>query len=313
MGATPRIEHRYEHFIFDSQRWSGFTPRDGDVVVCTGYKAGTTWTQMICAMLIHRTAHLPAPLALLSPWIDMRTTAIAEVLATLDAQEHRRVMKTHTALDGLPYFDNVTYLFCGRDPRDVFVSFQNHMANSNPVRAAELLMAQGVELPPQPVLPENVDDRFALWLTQGSFEWEQDGAPFWSHMRHAQTFWEHRHASNIHFLHYADLKADLEGQMRRVAGILGLQVDETLWPSLIEAAGFEEMRARADIIAPDAHQGMWLDNSRFFHKGETGQWREVLSEESARRYQEVTRGRYQPLMMEWLERGSGAVGDPKAL
>src|SRR5947199_5816602 len=116
MGDTPRIDHRYQTVIFDSERWAHFIPRDGDIVVCTSYKAGTTWMQMICALLIHRTRDLPAPLALLSPWLDMRTTAIEEVLANLEAQQHRRVFKTHTPLDGAPFFENVTYLFCGRDP-----------------------------------------------------------------------------------------------------------------------------------------------------------------------------------------------------
>jgi len=51
--TRPSIEHEYRNLIFDSTRWDRFTPRDGDVVVCTSYKAGTTWTQMICGLLIH--------------------------------------------------------------------------------------------------------------------------------------------------------------------------------------------------------------------------------------------------------------------
>src|SRR5437868_4185942 len=121
MHATHAVERHYQNFVFDSARWARFTPRDGDVVVCTSYKAGTTWTQMICALILHGTPNLPAPLAELSPWLDMRLEAIDDVLAALERQPFRRVIKTHTALDGLPIHDEATYIVCGRDPRDVFM------------------------------------------------------------------------------------------------------------------------------------------------------------------------------------------------
>jgi hypothetical protein len=313
MSARPRIEHVYKTMIFDSSRWDGFLARRGDVVVCTGYKAGTTWTQMICALLIHGAPRLPAPLAILSPWIDMRTTAIETIRANLEAQDHRRVVKSHTALDGLPYFDEADYLFCGRDPRDVFMSLQNHMANFDPVNAAAALAAQGVEPAPPPPLPDDLDARFEIWLTTPIFDWEQDGAPYWSHMRHAQTFWEHRHLPNLHFVHYADLTADLEGQMRRIAAALAIEVDEAAWPALVKTATFADMKANAERAAPDVHLGLWKDNRAFFNKGETGQWRGALGEASLRRYDDIMRERYDPTMIDWLERGSRAAGDPKTL
>lgn len=36
----------------DSSRWDGFKPRDGDVIISTPPKCGTTCIQMICALLI---------------------------------------------------------------------------------------------------------------------------------------------------------------------------------------------------------------------------------------------------------------------
>jgi aryl sulfotransferase len=313
MSDRPSVERVYQTLIFDSSRWEGFTPRDGDVFVCTSYKAGTTWTQMICALLIHQTPDLPKPLATLSPWLDMRTAPIHEILDELESQPHRRLIKTHTALDGLPYFDDVTYLVCGRDPRDVFMSMQNHMANLDVERVIEILTAQGLEVAPPPPLPEDINDRFALWLSQSSFAWEEDGLPYWSHLRHAQTFWTHRHRPNIHFLHYADLKADLEGEMRRIAGVLGVEIAEDRWPALVKAAGFAEMKARASDAAPDVQHRIWKDNGQFFHKGENAQWRGVLSDDMLALYAQRMRARYDPVVVDWLERGSGAVGDPKTL
>ena len=41
---------------------------------------------------------------------------------------------------------------------------------------------------------------------------------------HIASFWRHRGNSNLSFVHYNDLKADLAGEMRRVAAFLGIEV-----------------------------------------------------------------------------------------
>src|SRR5687768_11314107 len=93
---------RYRTVISDSARWDDFPFRADDIVISTPPKCGTTWTQMICALLIFRTPDLPAPLAKISPWLDMQLTDRDETVAALEAQTHRRFIKTHTPLDGLP-------------------------------------------------------------------------------------------------------------------------------------------------------------------------------------------------------------------
>src|SRR6516162_5434364 len=98
MGGT-----RYTGLIYDSARWEGFVFRPGDIVISTPPKCGTTWTQMICALLIFQTPDLPDSLDRLSPWLDMLTRSREDVFADLDAQTHRRFIKTHTARDGLPW------------------------------------------------------------------------------------------------------------------------------------------------------------------------------------------------------------------
>src|SRR4029077_16572391 len=122
---------RYRNVIMDSQRWDGFEFRDDDIVISTPAKCGTTWMQMLCALLVFQTADLPRPLTELSPWVDMQTAARDDVVAKLEAQTHRRFIKSHTPLDGLPYDERVTYISVGRDPRDVALSWDNHFANMN--------------------------------------------------------------------------------------------------------------------------------------------------------------------------------------
>ena len=107
---------RYRSSVADSQRWEDFVLRPRDIIVTTPPKCGTTWTQMICALLILQSPNLPAPLSRLSPWLDMTTRSRREVFADLAAQEHRRFIKTHTPLDGLPVDRSVTYVCVAPGP-----------------------------------------------------------------------------------------------------------------------------------------------------------------------------------------------------
>jgi len=65
-----RAPHRYRSPDEDSARWLDFPFRQGDIVISTRSKSGTTWAQMICALLVFQSADLPAPLGHLSPWLD---------------------------------------------------------------------------------------------------------------------------------------------------------------------------------------------------------------------------------------------------
>ena len=130
LSALP-LRH-YEHLVWDSARWRGFEPRAGDILVCTPYKAGTTWMQMICALLVFQRSEFHLPLAEITPWLDLKAAEASEIHAVYAAQDHRRIIKTHTPLDGLPWFPEATYICVQRDPRDIFVSMLNHLENSNP-------------------------------------------------------------------------------------------------------------------------------------------------------------------------------------
>src|SRR5215211_1947589 len=160
---------RYRSIVADSGRWDGFTFRSGDVVISTPAKCGTTWTQMLCALLIFDGPEFPAPLEKMSPWLDMCNRPLIEVTTDLAAQNHRRVIKTHTPLDGLPLHPDVTYLVVGRDPRDVAISFEHHVANTNSERflqqrAAAVGNADLAEFPEEDAPSEDPGERLRLFV-----------------------------------------------------------------------------------------------------------------------------------------------------
>jgi hypothetical protein len=109
--------YRYTSPDEDSARWSGFAFRPGDIVISTRSKSGTTWMQMICLVLIFGSPALPGPLSQLSPWLDWLVEPRQSVVARLDAQQHRRCIKSHTPLDGLPIDERATYIVVAREPQ----------------------------------------------------------------------------------------------------------------------------------------------------------------------------------------------------
>ena len=100
--ARPERTHIYENPAADSGRWSHWRPRKGDIFVCTPPKTGTTWTQMLCALLVHQSPRLPQPLTRLSRWLERHTEPIAAVIADLESQSFRRIVKTHTPIEPRP-------------------------------------------------------------------------------------------------------------------------------------------------------------------------------------------------------------------
>ncbi len=297
----------YKGLVFDSTRWEGFSFRPGDIIITTPPKCGTTWTQMLCALLIFQTTEFYAPLDLLSPWLEMLTRDIGSVFADLDAQQHRRFIKSHTPLDGLPWRDDVTYICIGRDPRDVALSFDHHRDNFDleavfAARERAVGLADLADLLPQgiPDRPETLHERVWTWIDDDRpiDHWESLAKT----LHHLTTFWDVRDRANIILLHYADLQCDREGAMRTLAKRLDIDVVEDRWPQLVQAASFDFMRANADRVAPDTTNRIWKNNESFFHKGQSGQWRELLDDAGVERYFARVQQLCAPDLSAWLHR-----------
>jgi len=113
-------------------------------------------------------------------------------------------------------------------------------------------------------------------------------------------------------VHYDDLSADLPGEMRRLADQLGITVPEPLWPDLVRAATFEQMRKAAQAQTPDP-AGILKDPAAFFRRGYSGAGHEELGRAELARYYARAARLAPPDMLGWLHRDSGAGqdrGDP---
>src|SRR5664279_4860977 len=127
-NALPEVKHVYQNHTLDSTRWDHYKPRADDVIVATSFKSGTTWMQTIVLQLIFQDLQLRG-VDDFSPWLDRRWLPLDDVIGRLEAQSHRRCIKSHLALDALPYFPQVKYIVVARDARDIFMSMWNHYSN----------------------------------------------------------------------------------------------------------------------------------------------------------------------------------------
>ncbi|WP_436793899.1 sulfotransferase domain-containing protein [Actinospongicola halichondriae] len=267
----------YRGFIADSARWAGFEHRDDDIVIATPAKSGTTWMQNIVGMLVLGTPDLGRPITEISPWLDMLTRPLDEVVAMLEAQEHRRFIKTHTPLDGLPFDERVTYISVLRHPLQVALSDVDHGRNADrdvmiPLRGEVAGFDDLADLPPPPERSDDPRERMQQWLDDPTDYGSPGGTVSLAQLlTHARTYWDARDRPNVHLFHYSDLRRDLAGQMRRVAEVLAVPIPDD-FETFVEAATFDRMKAAADRTAPDAEFGTWKSNSDFFRSPEDRTW-----------------------------------------
>lgn len=80
-----------------------------------------------------------------------------------------------------------------------------------------------------------------------------------------------------------------------------------MWPDLVQAATFEEMRRVGDQLQPTVARNFVGGTKRFFDKGENDRWRGVLEAEDLAQFEVLVKERLEPNCAAWLERGWRAL------
>jgi len=284
----------YRGMLTRPERWATWVPAKGDILVCTPSKSGTTWTQTILAMLVHRSADLPTKLPVLSPWIDADLGVPAdEVAAALAAQTGRRVVKTHTPADGFPIWDGVTVIAVYRHPLDVFFSLRKHVAN----RAAA------------------ADDHPMKGSVSSAFQAYANG-PFDINNRefdnlanvtahYVETVLSGR-LPDLKLFHYSDMSRDGRHAVQALAKAAGIDAGDKLIDAVTKASAFGAMKARATDYAPVAGTGFWKSDANFFDSASSRKWEGELSKEDLALYKDRLEHLIpDPQARAWLEGGNG--------
>jgi aryl sulfotransferase len=277
----PRKTRELHNHHFDSTVWNDFTFRGDDIVIATYGKSGTTWVQQIVSQLIFGGAE-DIEVAQMSPWLDLRVPPKEVKLAAVETQTHRRFIKTHLPVDALRFSPRAKYLYVGRDGRDVIFSMYNHHANANDKWYKALNDTPGRIGPPIQRPPTDIRQYFREWL-------DGDGYPFWPFFESVRSWWEIRDLPNVMLVHFADLKRDLPGEIRRIAAFLDISIDAEVFPAIVEHSSFDYMKRNAAKSVPLGGV-FWEGGAQtFIHKGTNGRWRDVLSAEEVGRYDKIAR------------------------
>ncbi len=264
---------------FDSPIWNDFTFRDDDIIISTYAKSGTTWMQQIISQLIFN-GQEGLPVAEMSPWLDLRVPPAHVKLAGLEAQQHRRFIKTHLPVDALVFSPKAKYIYIGRDGRDVLWSLYNHHVNANEKWYDALNNTPGLVGPPIEKPVDDIKQYYHDWL-------DKDGYPFWSIWENVKSWWAIRDLPNVKLVHFSDLKKDMPGEIREIADFLDIPIDEAKWPEILEHCSFAYMKKNATASVPLG--GIFWDGGAqtFIHKGKNGRWRDVLTKEEAEKYENL--------------------------
>jgi aryl sulfotransferase len=292
----PVKAREFQNHHFDSTIWNDFEFRDDDIIIATYAKAGTTWLQQIVSQLLFN-GEEGLEVAEMSPWMDLRVPPKEVKLPFVDAQTHRRFLKTHLPVDALVFSGKAKYIYIGRDGRDVVWSMYNHHSTANDAWYDALNNTPGRVGPPIEEPPSSITEYFNDWL-------DRDGHPFWPFWENVRTWWELRNLPNVHFIHFADLKKDMPGEIRRLADFLEISIDDNIWDSILLHCSFDYMKANATQSVP-LGGAFWDGGAKsFIHKGKNGRWRDTLSDEDAQKYEDRALEELGPDCAKWLAEGN---------
>lgn len=286
--------------LTDSRRWDHVAIRPDDVIIVTPPKSGTTWMQTIVALLFTGDPDIEPDLSIKMPWVDIRFREISEVAERLEAMTHRRCMKSHTPMDGLPLDDHAQYICVFRHPLDAHFSCRNHLKNI-PITWFDHWY------------PEDDPDgvTFRRFLDGGPEGFDGDAMPLAHILRHYMSAVALADRPNVTMFHYADMTRDLPGIFHQVAALLGIEHGSKTMDQLVQAARFANMRAKAAKYAPGGGTGFYKSDEAFFNSGTSGKWVGNLTKTELAAYDAMMDEHLKPPERTWLE--FGAKGAPSAV
>ncbi|MEI6506394.1 MAG: sulfotransferase domain-containing protein [Planctomycetota bacterium] len=291
----PEKTRELHNHHFDSTIWNDLVFRDDDIVIATYAKSGTTWMQQIIAQLLFDGTPDIA-VAEMSPWVDLRVPPKGVKLPLLESQTHRRFMKTHLPIDALRFSPKAKYLYIGRDGRDVVWSLYNHHFNANATWYDALNTTPGLVGPPIEPPPGDVRQYWREWM-------DRDGHPFWPFWENVHSWWAVRDLPNVKFVHFANLKHDMAGEIRAIATFLDIPINESRWEPILQHCSFDWMKKNATKSVPLGGAFWDAGAEVFINKGVNGRWSETLTPEECAEYEQRSRNELGDACAHWLAVG----------
>lgn len=210
------MQERMKFFSTDEgwQHGLAYKPDPTDVFIVTPPKCGTTWMQQIVHGLRTRGSMDFDEISRVVPWINMAHDSGIDIYAPQVA--HPRAFKTHSPLDEVP--KGGKYIVILRDPKDALLSHYHFFEN--------------------------------FFFEKGSIDIETfakehyfSGRDVWKHII---AFWDRHKDADILSLSYENMKADLPGTIERVAGFIGIPLDNELMDIVVKQSDIKFMQQHKD-------------------------------------------------------------------
>jgi aryl sulfotransferase len=172
----------------------------------------------------------------------------------------------------------------------------NHHVNANQSWYEVLNDTPGRVGPPIEPPPDDIRQYWHDWL-------RRDGHPFWPFWGNIRSWWQIRKLSNVMLVHFANLKRDMPGEIRRIAKFLEIPINETHWEAILKHCSFKWMKQNAAKLVP-AGGALWDGGAEaFIHKGMNGRWRDTLTTEESMEYEKRTEAELGVECAQWLATG----------
>ncbi|XVF49913.1 hypothetical protein PTKIN_Ptkin04bG0054300 [Pterospermum kingtungense] len=260
-----------------------FNVQPTDIILASYPKTGTTWLKAIVFATINRNRFDFSTHPLLTsgphdclPFLDAYAHQSHESISGLDALPPPRLLAIHLCYDLLP--DSMTtsgckFVYICRDPKDVLVSSWFFMS----------------KLRPKELGPFSLQDAFELFCRGIS-----DFGPYWDHVL-GYWKWSLKNPEKILFLKYEDLKKDPLVVIKRLAEFLGQpfsleEESKGVVEQIIRLCSFESLSNlevnKRDILKFKVD--MIINNNIFFRKGESGDWKNHLTDEMIEQLDKIT-------------------------
>lgn len=250
-----------------------YEPTADDVLVCSYFKSGTNWTLQIATQIAHRGGAEFEHIHDVVPWPDVPprfrfAVPLADDGPRRAAPTGLRVIKTHLARGEVPFSAAARYLCVVRDPKDVFVS-SYHFTRSH----------VGFLMPP-----------VSAWLD--AYLSADTALGSWA--EHLESYWSVRHRSNVLFLTYESMRADLPGSVDKIAAFLGVDLTAEEKAAVVARSTFAYMKSIERKF--DTVGAPWASTAgAMLRRGERGRSGELIGPEAQHRIDEYWRAELERL------------------
>jgi aryl sulfotransferase len=107
------------------------------------------------------------------------------------------------------------------------------------------------------------------------------------------------------FIHFTNLKKDVPGEMRKIAGFLDIEIDENRWDPIVEYCTFDWMKANGQKTV-SLGGALWEGGAQtFINKGVNGRWADVLTDAESTEYETLATEKLGPECAHWFATGEG--------